>query len=190
MAGSPRGLRQIHATNRDRATDANGSTRYHLCGAAENAMTPYLLAIVITIGTVLVESVSAGAHPMQKLRALHQPRWSPPPSAWVLIGLLWYAICFIALVRLFRIEPPPLEVVGLLIALMLANAFANVPQFRLQRLDAAFFYLFPYWVLLGIFLGRVRKVDVTVAALFGLYAVYQVYAGFWAWRLWRLNASH
>lgn len=70
---------------------------------------------------------------------------------------------------------------------MVANAGANIPQFRMGRLDLAFFYLFPYWLLLAAFLATVRPLDDIATTLFVAYAGYQVYAAAWGWKLWRLN---
>ena len=67
------------------------------------------------------------------------------------------------------------------------NALVNIPQFRWNRLDVAFFYLFPYWTLLAIFLVNVRGHDTITFWLFAAYAVYQAYAGLWQWQLWRLT---
>ena len=57
---------------------------------------------------------------------------------------------------------------------------ANILQFRLRRLDLAFLFLLPYWLLLAAFLWPVCPLDRLVCAFFGLYAVYQLYAAAWA----------
>ena len=150
-------------------------------------MNRYLLALVICIGMAAFEGVCAGRDPMKQLRGLRQPRWSPPPLVWILIGVFWYAICFTALVRLLRTYDQNASPVWLLIALMAANAGANVPQFRMRRLDLAFLYLFPYWALLSAFIWCVRSVDPLSLGLFAVYAGYQIYAAAWGWSLWQLN---
>lgn len=152
-------------------------------------MKPYLFALLICAGIASVEGLCAGREPMAKLRALRQPAWSPAPWVWVVIGLFWYGICYAALVRLLPAFDERRTIIGLLIALMLGNAFANVPQFRMVRLDIAFFYLFPYWLLLAMFLVAVRDVDRLVFGLFAVYTGYQPYAAVWAWRLWQLNRA-
>ena len=91
--------------------------------------------------------------------------------------------------RLLPLWPQDGLPVVLLCALMLANGLANLFQFRLQRLDLSFFYLFPYWLLLGAFLRVACPADALVCAMFGAYAVYQLYAAAWAYRLWQLNRA-
>ena len=149
-------------------------------------MPPLLIATIVTVAVVALESVCAGSAPMNKLRSLRQPWWSPPPWVWVVVGLAWYSIGFIGLARLVP-RTGAVVPVTLLVALLVANALVNIPQFRWNRLDIAFFYLFPYWTLLTIFLVSVWGHDAITLRLFAAYAVYQVYAGLWQWQLWRLN---
>ena len=150
-------------------------------------MNRYLLALLICAGMALLEGVCAGRDPMGQLRALHQPRWAPPSFVWILIGLFWYGICFTALVRLLPFYGRNRVSVWLLIVLMAANAGANVPQFRMRRLDIAFFYFLPYWGLLVAFICSVRNIDPVALTLFGIYAGYQVFAAAWSWSLWQMN---
>jgi tryptophan-rich sensory protein len=147
----------------------------------------YAIALAICAVAAAFEGLCAGGNAMAKLLALRQPRWSPSPGAWLLVGLAWYAICYASLVRLLPLWSQHKWPVVLLSALMLANGAANVFQFRLERLDLSFFYLFPYWLLLGAFLWLACPIDTSVCAMFGAYAAYQLYAAAWAYRLWQLN---
>lgn len=149
----------------------------------------YLLALVICIVAAVIESICAGRDPLTQLRAVRQPRWSAPVWVWVLIGIAWYLICFIALARLMAQWPASMVAVLLLAALMLANAAANIFQFRMRRLDLAFFFLFPYWVLLAVFMLAACPLDRVACWLFGGYAVYQLYAAGWGYALWRMNRA-
>jgi tryptophan-rich sensory protein len=147
----------------------------------------YLTALLICVGAALFEGLCAGRDPMGQLKATKQPPWSPPNWVWVLVGVAWYAICFAGLARLLPFWPDhPLPVV-LLTALMLANGSANIFAFRMKRLDLAFYFLFPYWLLLAAFCWAAWPFDRLTVNLFAIYAVYQVYAAFWAYHLWRLN---
>ena len=103
------------------------------------------------------------------------------------IGVFWYLICFVSLARLLPAYDTNPLAVRLLGMLMAANAFANVLQFRFDRLDLAFLYLFPYRALLGAFLLAAAPLDRLSTALFLIYAAYQIYAAAWAWKLWALN---
>jgi tryptophan-rich sensory protein len=97
----------------------------------------WLIAIGLCVVAAGFEGLCAGRDPLAKLRALRQPRWSPPIWAWVLIGIAWYAISLVALAQLiphFATRPAP---VVLLVALMLGNGAVNLFQFRMERLDLA-----------------------------------------------------
>jgi tryptophan-rich sensory protein len=126
---------------------------------------------------------------MGRLKALRQPSWSPPPWIWVLIGILWYGIGFAGLVRLLPFWPEQKLPIILLAALLLANGAANIPLFRLRRLDLALAFFLPYWALLAAFLHAACPLDRLTCALFAVYAVYQLYAAAWGYRLWRLNRA-
>lgn len=148
-----------------------------------------LIALLICVVAAAAEGLCAGRNPMAQLRTLKQPRWSPPNWLWVLIGIAWYGICLIGLVRLLPLWPGHKLPVLLLMALMLANGAANLFQFRMRRLDLAFLFLFPYWLLLGAFLATACPLDRLTCALFALYAAYQPYAAAWGLSLWRLNGA-
>jgi tryptophan-rich sensory protein len=124
---------------------------------------------------------------LSRLKAMNQPPWSPPTWVRVLIGIAWYGICFTALGRLLGRWPASRTSAALLLALMLANGGVNVLQFRVKRLDLAFFFLLPYWLALAAFLWAVCPLDGLACALFAIYAVYQLYAAAWGYALWRLN---
>jgi tryptophan-rich sensory protein len=136
----------------------------------------YLIALLIIIAAAGLEGLCAGRDPIGRLRVLKQPGWSPPTWAWVLIGIAWYGICFVALVRLLPLWPAYRLPVILLVALLLANGAANIPLFRLRRLDLALAFFVPYWMLLGAFFWFACPLDRLTCALFAIYAVYQVYA--------------
>ena len=124
---------------------------------------------------------------MGQLKALKQPSWSPPIWVWVLIGIAWYGICFIALTRLLPLWPgDPLPLI-LLLKLMALNALANIPMFRMRRLDLALAFFIIYWPVLAAFLWFVRSLDSLTFTLFAIYSVYQVYAAAWGCALWKMN---
>jgi tryptophan-rich sensory protein len=147
----------------------------------------WLIALGICMTAAVFEALCAGRDPMGQLKAPRQPRWSPPNWAWVVIGIAWYGICFAALVRLLPFWPEAKLPVVLLALLMLANGAANIPLFRMRRLDLAFAFILPYWPLLAGFLWAACPLDGLTCAVFAGYALYQVYAAAWGWALWRLN---
>lgn len=152
-------------------------------------MSSWLWAGLIVIAAAGFEGLCAGRDPMGQLRALKQPGWSPPTWAWVLLGIAWYGICFVGLVRLLPFWPEQKLPVILLVALMLLNAAANIPAFRMRRLDLALAFFVPYWPLLAAFLWVAYPHDGLTFTLFAIYSVYQVYAAAWAYQLWRMNRA-
>lgn len=149
----------------------------------------YVSALAICALAAAFEALCAGRDPMGQLKTLRQPGWSPPNWAWVLIGLAWYGICFTGLVRLLPYWPAQKAPVLLLGALMLANAAANLPLFRMRRLDLAFAWCFPYFLLFAAFMSAACPLDRPTCALFALYALYLPYAAAWGWALWRMNRA-
>ena len=149
----------------------------------------WLIAIGICIAAAAIESLCAGRYPLGKLKALKQPWWSPRAWVWVLIGLAWYGICLVGLVRLLPYWPGEKAPVILLVALLLANAAVNIPTFRMERLDLAFYFFAPYWLLLAAFFATACPLDRLICTLFAIYAAYQLYAAAWGWRLWRMNRA-
>ena len=147
----------------------------------------YLTAMGLCIVAAAIEGLCSGRGPMSQLSVTKQPSWSPPNWVWVLIGFAWYGICFVALARLLALWPASRMPVALLVVLMLANGGANIFQFRMKRLDLAFLYLFPYWLVLAAFIWAAWPLDQLTCGLFAAYAAYQVYAAFWGYALWRMN---
>jgi len=147
----------------------------------------YLTALAICVCAAAFEALCAGRDPMARLKALNQPSWSPPGWLWVLIGIAWYAICFVALVRLLPAWPDRAFPLILLLKLMALNALANIPAFRMRRLDLAFAFFALYWPVLAALLWFVYPEDRLIFTLFTAYARYQVYAAAWGYQLWRMN---
>lgn len=148
---------------------------------------PWLWAGAICVAAAALEGLCAGRDPMGQLKALKQPSWSPPNWLWVLIGIYWYAACLVGLARLLPGWPATRLPVVLLVALMVLNAAANIPLFRLRRLDLALAFFALYWPVLAAFVCLVCPLDTVTFRLFAIYAVYQLYAAAWGWGLWRMN---
>lgn len=146
-----------------------------------------MCALIICIVAAALEGLCAGRDPLRQLKALRQPWWSPPTWVWVAIGIFWYAICFTALVRLLPLWPDQRLPAILLVALMVLNGAANIPTFRMRRLDLALAFFALYWPVLAAFLWAVCALDGLTCRLFAAYSVYQLYAAAWGYRLWRMN---
>jgi translocator protein len=145
-----------------------------------------LLALIICIAAAALEGALAGSGVRQRLASLRMPPYSPPFPVWLVIGVVYYAICFIALRGLlassFTVS------LTLLVLVLLANAFWSVLFFRWCDLRASFIAFVPYGVLvvaLVLFLWRTYPLG---AVLFTCYCAYLVYATWWGYRLWLLNS--
>ena len=147
----------------------------------------WIWAGLICIAAAGFEGLCAGRNPTGQLKAMKQPSWSPPTWVWVLLGIAWYGFCFVGLARLLPLWPGVKAPALLLVALMLINGAANIPTFRMRRLDLAFAIIVPYWPLLAAFMWIVCPLDRLTCALFAVYSVYQVYAAAWGYQLWQMN---
>jgi translocator protein len=151
---------------------------------------PTLLALIICISVAALEGALAGTGVRQRLADLRMPPYSPPFTIWLLIGLVYYAICFIVLRQLLAAHSATLLVrvaLGLLLVVLLVNALWSILFFRCRDLCASFLAFIPYSVLvaaLGVTLWRIYPLG---AALFVAYCIYLLYATWWGYRLWLLN---
>jgi tryptophan-rich sensory protein len=149
-----------------------------------------IFAVVICGLAALLEGGLAGGDVRAHFATLRLPRYSPPLWAWVVIGALYYVVCFIVLFRLFNLESRGRlwSVAMSLALLMLAiNAIWNLLFFRLKSLRASVFALVPYsLVVLGLAFS-LAALDRLAAWSLAPYIVYLVYANTWLYKLWRAN---
>ena len=156
-------------------------------------MNPTLLALIVCLAAATLEGALAGSGVRQRLAELRIPRYSPPFTLWIAIGVAYYAICFVLLRRLLTrpsFTPTIVAAITLLLLILLVNALWNVFFFRWRNLRASFVIFIPYALLvisLGVCLFRTDRFR---AALLLGYGLYLVYATCWAYRLWLLNKAH
>ena len=148
-------------------------------------MTPTLLALLICIGAAALEGVLAGGGARQRLASLRMPAYSPPFSLWLVIGLAYYAICFVVLRHL--LDAGVTSSLVLLILVLLANAAWSFVFFRSCNLRASFVAFIPYGVLVVALVVSLARIYPFGAVLFACYCVYLLYATWWGYRLWLLN---
>jgi tryptophan-rich sensory protein len=149
---------------------------------------PTVLALIICGAAAVAESALAGGGVCQRLAQLRMPAYSPPFALWLVIGLLFYAMCFIVLRHLLggaASSGPQLVALMLLILVLVANALWNVLFFRWRDLRASFVAFIPYAVVVAV--AVLFRVYPFGAALFACYCMYLIYATWWVYNLWRLN---
>jgi tryptophan-rich sensory protein len=151
-----------------------------------------VLALIVCIAVAALEGALAGNGVRQRLAALRMPPYSPSFAVWILIGVAYYAICFIVLRHLLVANSRTLTqflTLAMLILVLLANAFWSVLFFRRRDLRASFIAFVPYTVLVGGLVVLLAHSYPFGAALFMCYCVYLLYATWWGYRLWLLNRN-
>lgn len=153
-------------------------------------MRPALLPLIICIAAAALEGALAGGGVRQRLAQLRMPPYSPPFFLWLVIGFLYYAICFVVLRHL--LGPPELTPLRwcafvLLIIILLANAFWSVVFFRWRDLRASFIGFIPYALVVVVLVALLFQLYPFGAALFTCYGIYLLYVTWWGYHLCRLN---
>ena len=155
-------------------------------------MNPTLSALLICVVAATFEGTLAGSGVRQRLTALRMPPYSPPFSAWILIGLIYYAICFVVLRHLLAASPFTVTMraaLALLVVVLVANAFWSVLFFRRRDLRASFIAFIPYTFVVAALVLALSRIFPFGAALFMGYCIYLLYAAWWAYRVWLLNTQ-
>lgn len=144
---------------------------------------------ICAIGAAL-EGLFAGTGIKQRLAKLRQPSFAIPFWGWMVIGGLYYSICFAVLYRLFLLPPAPARGVAfaLLGTMMFVNALWNYFFFRTRNLFHAYLLGLPYNAsAVFLFLLLLLRVDRTAGWSLLPYVLYLCYANIWGYRIWRLN---
>jgi len=153
-------------------------------------MRPSLIALTICAGTAILEGAMAGKNVRARFSELRLPPFSPPLAAWFAIGLVFYAVCFVILVRLLQAGPAMPRhrlALGMLGGVMVANATWGLLFFRLKNLRASYRAFLPYCILVLGLLALLTRIDVVSALVLLPYVLYLAYAIWWARALWRLS---
>ena len=147
-----------------------------------------LTALTTCLFAAFFEAICAGKGVRQRMATVHAPSYSIPFGAWIAIGGIYYAICFMVLTRLLLSETSrPVLALTLLACIMILNALWNVFFFRTRDLRQAFFLGIAYSAIALALLVVLFKRDLVAAICFGPYAVYLLYANVWGYRVWQLN---
>ena len=148
----------------------------------------YSLAIC-ALGAAL-EGFFAGSGIKQRLATLRLPSYAVPFWGWMVIGALYYVICFAVLYRLFLLPPAPARntAFAFLGAIMFINALWNYFFFRTRNLFHAYLLGFPYGAIaISLLLLLLLRVDRVAAWCLFPYILYLFYGSIWGYRIWKLN---
>ncbi|MGE5208749.1 MAG: tryptophan-rich sensory protein [Alphaproteobacteria bacterium] len=154
-------------------------------------------SVLVSLGVcglaATAEGILSGKQPMQVLATFHLPRFTPPRWAWIVIGLLYYGICFTVLTRLLQMDDASSlqgSAIVLMIVLLGLNAVFNYLLFGLRNLLAALVVFIPYDLIAVALQVCLFRLDNATGYIFVSYIVYLVFASVWGYRLWRLNRAH
>src|SRR5689334_18447508 len=100
------------------------------------------------------------------------PRYSPPFAAWIIIGIIYYAICFVVLRHLLA-STFTVSLI-LLFSVLLANALWSVFFFRWRDLRASFIAFVPYAILVAALIVLLLRAYPLGAVLFMCYCAYLI----------------
>jgi translocator protein len=137
-----------------------------------------------------LEGFFAGSGIKQRLATLRLPSYAVPFGGWMVIGALYYLICFSVLYRLFLLPSSPGRnaAFALIGAFMFINALWNYFFFRTRNLFHAYLLGLPYGVIaISLFLLLLLRLDRTAAWFLLPYLLYLFYGNFWGYRIWKLN---
>ena len=152
-----------------------------------------LLGVIICAAAAVLEAALAGRGARQRLTQLRMPPYSPPFALWLVIGFLFYAMCFVILRHVLStalVSPSEIFALVLTVVLLLANAFWSVLFFRWRDLRASFIAFVPYAVLVAALVILLASSYPLGAILLSFYCIYLIYALRWGYLLWRLNAPN
>lgn len=150
----------------------------------------YSLAIC-ALGAAL-EGLFAGTGVKQRLDNLRLPSYAVPFWGWMVIGGLYYLICFAVLFRLFLLPSSTMRnaAFALLGAILFINALWNYFFFRTRNLFHAYLLGLPYSAIaLTLFFLLLLRVDREAAWCLLPYILYLFYASVWGYRIWKLNPN-
>jgi len=156
-------------------------------------LNPTVLGVIICVAAAILEGALAGKGARQRLAQLRMPPYSPPFGLWLVIGFLFYAMCFVILRHVLStglVSPSQVLAVGLTIVLLLANALWSVLFFRRRDLRASFIAFVPYAVLVAALVILLARTYPLGAILLSFYCIYLIYATRWGYHLWRVNTRN
>jgi len=120
-----------------------------------------IYSLAACVLSVALEGLFAGGGIRQRLAELRVPRYAPPLWGWIVIGAVYYVICFVVLYRLLSLpEAVPSRSLALVLlgSLMFTNALWNYFFFRTRNLFHAFVIGLPYSLIAAVLLVLLLQV--------------------------------
>lgn len=149
----------------------------------------WLVAIGIATACAALEALLSGRAPFRFLQTLKQPSWALPIWGWIAVGGLFYVVMTVALARTLEASAMSTLSAILIVLVLLTDGFWNFLLFRLRRFNWAYWYLFPYALLVIGACFAAFSVDAVSGALIALYVAFLPYDFAWARALQLMNRS-
>ena len=144
----------------------------------------------VCLAAAALEGVCAGKNVKAYFAKLRWPRYAAPLWVWYIIGAVYYAIFFLVIFRLLKLEKDSIlknATITLVLFMMVANALWNYVFFRARNLLAAFVSgSFAPLLDLALFICLIQ-IDKTAAWVLVPYLIYRLYAVWWGYELWKIN---
>ncbi len=148
---------------------------------------PWPVALMLVTFCAALEAWLSGPKPFRFLASLEQPRWALPNWGWMIVGGLFYVIMTFAAVAMLQAQERGWVPLVMIIAVMLIDGVWNYLLFRRRRLDWAYWYLFPYTVLVATTTIVVLTVDLLAGGLIAIYLAFLPYDFAWTKAVTTLN---
>ena len=149
-----------------------------------------IYSLAACVLSVALEGLFAGRGIKQRLAELRVPRYAPPLWGWIVIGAVYYVICFAVLYRLLSMPetvPSRSSALVLLGSLMFTNALWNYFFFRTRNLFHAFVIGLPYSLIAAVLFVLLLQIVRVTAFWLAPYLFYLFYAATFGYRIWKLN---
>lgn len=145
------------------------------------------MALILVALCAALEVWLSGPKPFRVLASLKQPRWALPIWGWVIVGGAFYAIMSFAAAAMLQAGLQGSVALAMIVAVMVTDGVWNYLLFRRRRLDWAYWYLFPYTVLVAATSGVVFTIDGLAGGLIAAYLAFLPYDFAWTRALATLN---
>jgi benzodiazapine receptor len=149
-----------------------------------------IIATGVCLGAAALEGACAGKNVKAYFAKLKWPRYAAPLWVWYIIGAVYYAIFFLVILRLLRLEKDSVlktATLGLLLFMMMANALWNYVFFRARNLFVSFVSASLAPILDVTLFICLIQLDKTAAWALVPYLIYRLYAVWWGHGLWKMN---
>ncbi len=153
-------------------------------------MRPIIYSLAICALGAALEGLFAGSGIRQRLASLRLPSYAVPFWGWMVIGGLYYVVCFSVLYRLFSLPSSPERTAAFVLvgAIMFINALWNYFFFRTRNLFHAYLLGLPYGAIaISLFFLLLLRLDRMAAWCLLPYILYLFYGNLWGYRIWKLN---